>query len=267
MGKQGKGGGPVVKLTKLYHRFDAPFLGALGLVAALGFWEVAARLKWADPVLISSPTMVTVALKDWAASGALWRDLGTSLWELVVAFGAAAVVGIPLGVVMGWNRRAEYALDPFVWLLYSTPIVSFWPLFIIWLGIGVKAIIALAFLFSLVQIVINTMAGVRNIDPVLIRCARSFNARTIDLFFKFTLPGALLMIVAGLRLALGRALIGVVVGELFSANAGLGFHISYYGAKLRFADVFASLFVIVVIGVGTSQLIRLFEARLVSWKS
>lgn len=257
----------MVKLTNLYRRFDAPLLGTIGLVSALCLWEVAARCKLADPILISSPTMVAVALKEWAVSGALWRDLGTSLWELVIAFGAAAVVGIPLGVAMGWNRPAEYALDPFVWLLYSTPLVSFWPLFIIWLGIGIKAIIALAFLFSVVQIVINTMAGVRNIDPVLIRCAQSFNARTVDLFFKFTLPGALLMIIAGLRLALGRALIGVVVGELFSANAGLGFHISYYGAKLRFGDVFAALFVIVVIGVGTSQLIRLFEARLVSWKS
>jgi ABC-type nitrate/sulfonate/bicarbonate transport system permease component len=256
----------VVKLSRLYQRFDSLFLGALGLVAALCLWETAARLKWADPILISSPTMVAGALRDWAASGALWRDLITSLWELIVAFGAAAVVGIPLGVAMGWSRPTEYALDPFVWLLYSTPLVSFWPLFIIWLGIGVKAIIALAFLFSIVQIVINTMSGVRSIDPVLIRCAQSFNARTADLFFKFTLPGALLMIVAGLRLALGRALIGVVVGELFSANEGLGFHISYYGAKLRFSDVFAGLFVIVVIGVVTTQLIRLLEARMVQWK-
>lgn len=257
----------MVKLVRLYRRFDSLLLGALGLVAALCLWETAARLKWADPILISSPTMVAGALKEWAASGALWRDLVTSLWELIVAFGAAAVVGIPLGVAMGWNRSTEYALDPFVWLLYSTPLVSFWPLFIIWLGIGVKAIIALAFLFSIVQIVINTMSGVRNIDPVLIRCAQSFNARTVDLFFKFTLPGALLMIIAGLRLALGRALIGVVVGELFSANAGLGFHISYYGAKLRFSDVFAGLFVIVVIGVATTQLIRLLEARMVRWKA
>ncbi len=256
----------MVNVGNLYRRFDAPLLGGIGLVSALCLWEVAARLHWADPVLISSPTMVATALMEWAQSGALWRDIGVSLWELIIAFGAASVVGIPLGVVMGWNRPAEYALDPFVWLLYSTPMVSFWPLFIIWLGIGIKAIIALAFLFSLVQIVINTMSGVRNIDPVLIRCARSFNASTVDLFFKFTLPGALLMIVAGLRLALGRALIGVIVGELFSANDGLGFHISYYGAKLRFADVFASLFVIVVIGVGTTQLIRLLESRLTRWK-
>ena len=161
----------------------------------------------------------------------------------------------------------EYALDPFVWVLYSTPLVSFWPLFIIWLGIGVKTIIALAFLFSVVQIMINTMAGVRSIDPALVRCARSFNARSSDLFFKFTLPGAVLMIIAGLRLAIGRALIGIVVGELFSSNAGLGFHISYYGARLRFDDVFASLVVIVIVGISSTQAIRIVESRLVRWKS
>lgn len=253
--------------SRLRSRFDSVFLGGVGLAGALLIWEVAARLKWADPVLISSPTMVAAALKNWAANGELWRDLGTSIFELLIAFGASALIGIPLGVIMAWSRKVEYALDPFIWLLYSTPIVSFWPLFIIWLGIGVKAIVALAFFFSLVQIIINTMSGVRGIDAVLIRCARSFNARPGDLFFKFTLPGALLMIIAGLRLALGRALIGVVVGELFSSNAGLGFHISYYGAKLRFADVFAALFVVVVLGVGTSQAIRFVESRLVSWKS
>ncbi|MBI5441794.1 MAG: ABC transporter permease [Deltaproteobacteria bacterium] len=251
----------------LGRKLDSVLLGAVGLGAALAFWEAAARLHWADPVLISSPSLVARALGEWAAGGALWRDLATSLWELLVAFLAACVVGIPLGVAMGWSRRTEYAVDPFIWLLYSTPIVSFWPLFIIWLGIGSKAIIALAFFFSVVQVVINTMAGVKGIDPVLIRCARSFNAGTLDLFFKFTLPGALLMIVAGLRLALGRALIGVVIGELFSSNAGLGFHISYYGAKLRFSDVFASLFVIVALGVGMSQAIRLLESRLVRWKA
>ncbi|MDI6790967.1 MAG: ABC transporter permease [Thermodesulfobacteriota bacterium] len=253
--------------TLRYRRYDTVYLGAIGIIGALLVWELAARLRLADPVLISSPMLVAGALRGWAVSGALWRDLGTTLYELVIAIGASALVGIPLGVIMGWNRPAEYALDPFIWLLYSTPLVSFWPLFIIWLGIGANAIIALAFLFSIVQIVINTMVGVKGIDPVLVRCARSFNARAVDLFFKVTLPGALPMIVAGLRLALGRALIGVIVGELFSSNAGLGFHISFYGTRLQFADVFAGLFVIVIVGVGMSQAIRLLESRLVRWKS
>ena len=255
-----------MSVKKLYRQNESWILGSFGLVGALLFWEMAARFRWADPVLISSPTGVAFALREWASTGVLWRDLGTSLWEVLFAFGASAFVGIPLGVIMGWNRPTEYALDPFIWLLYSTPVVSFWPLFIIWLGIGVKAIIALAFLFSIVQIIINTMAGVRGIDPVLVRCGRSFNASKWDLFFKFTLPGALLMIIAGLRLALGRALIGVVVGELFSSNAGLGFHISFYGAKLCFSDVFAGLVVVILVGVGLIQLIRFLETRIVRWK-
>ncbi|OGP66263.1 MAG: hypothetical protein A2169_03820 [Deltaproteobacteria bacterium RBG_13_47_9] len=253
-------------LIGFYRRYDAVFLGMVGLLGFVSVWEAAARFELANPVLISSPTSVVLALKNWALSGMLLRDLGTSLWELTVAFGASAIIGIPLGVAMGWNRTTEYALDPFVWLIYSAPLVSFWPLFIIWLGIGVKAIIALAFLFSIVQVIINTMAGVKGIDPVLVRCARSFNASPFDLFFKFILPGALLMIIAGLRLSIGRALIGVVIGELFSSNAGLGFHISYYGARLRFADVFAGLFMIVLVGIFTTQVIRIVEIRLTRWK-
>ena len=267
MGPTGTDGGIAVSLTTAYRRYDALFLGTVGLVGFAAVWEAAARLELANPILISSPTSVAFALKNWTLSGGLLRDLGISLWELVVAFGASAIIGIPLGVVMGWNRPTEYALDPFIWVLYSTPLIAFWPLFIIWLGIGTKTIIALAFLFSVVQVVINTMAGVRGIDPILVRCARSFNARPVDLFFKFILPGALLMIIAGLRLAVGRALIGVIIGELFSSNAGLGFHISYFGARLRFADVFAGLFMVVLVGICTTQLMRMVEIRFTGWKT
>ena len=250
-----------------YRRNEAVLLGAVGLIAFFLLWEAIARLEWLNPVLISSPSHVAIALKNWAVSGALWRDLGVSLLELAIAFGIAALVGIPLGVIMGWNRPAEYAIDPFIWVLYSSPTVSLWPLFIIWFGIGIKSIIILAFLFAVVQVTINTFAGVRGIDPMLIRCARSFNASRKDLFFKFTLPGALPMIIAGLRLAVGRALIGVVIGELFSSNAGLGFHISFYGAKLRFADFFASLLVVVLVGIIATQVIRIIEARFARWKA
>ncbi len=256
-----------MQLAGLYRRYDAVLLGSLGLLGVASIWEVAARLEWMDPVLISSPSHVAIALKSWTMSGVLWRDLGTSLLELAIGFGAATAVGIPLGAVMGWKRPAEYAFDPFIWALYSTPLVSLWPLFIIWLGIGVQTIVALAFLFAVVPLTINTLTGVKGIDPVLIRCARSFNARPRDLFFKFTLPGALPMIIAGLRLGLGRALIGVVIGELFSSNAGLGFHISYYGARLRFSPVFSGLLVVVLVGLCTTQAIRAVEARFARWKT
>lgn len=242
-------------------------LGAVGLIAFFLLWEAIARLELLNPILISSPSQITIALKNWAVSGVLWRDLRVSLVELAIAFGAAAVVGIPLGIIMAWNQSAEYTIDPFIWVLYSSPTVSLWPLFIYWFGIGVQSIVVLAFLFAVVQVAINTFAGVRGIDPMLVRCARSFNAGRKDLFLKFVLPGALPMIIAGLRLAVGRALIGVIIGELFSSNSGLGYHISYYGAKLRFADFFASLLVVVLVGILATQAIRIVEARFARWKA
>ncbi|MFH1122572.1 MAG: ABC transporter permease [Pseudomonadota bacterium] len=256
-----------MEIKDYYRRYDTFLLGAFGLVGLALLWETAARLEWMDPVLISSPSQVAVALKEWTINGTFWRDLGTSMFELVLGFGSAAVLGIPLGVAMGWKRRLEYAFDPFIWALYATPLVSLWPLFIIWLGFGMKPIMALTFLFAVVPITINTLTGVKGVDPVLIRCARSFNARPLDMFFKFTLPGALPMIIAGLRLGIGRALIGVVIGELFSSNAGLGFHISFYGARLRFSAVFAGLFVVVLLGLLTTQAIRALEARFARWKT
>jgi NitT/TauT family transport system permease protein len=256
-----------VVIATFYRRYEAIFLGILGLMAIFSLWEIAARFHWMDPVLISSPSRVVLALTRWAASGKLFQDVGTSLWELAFAFIAAGIIGIPLGVIMAWNRPTEYALDPFIWGLYSIPLIAFWPLFIIWFGMGSRAIIALAFLISVVQVIVNTVTGVKGIDPLLIRCARSFKASPMDLFFKFILPGALPMILAGLRLAVIRALIGVIVGELFSSNAGLGYHISFSGARLLFDDVFAGLLVLVVVGVGATQFIRAVENRFARWRA
>lgn len=250
----------------LFRRNEALILGVAGLLAFVFLWEIAARFEWVNPALLASPTSVVQALDRWLAGGRLWRDLWTSLWELGISFAASVLIGVPLGVLMGWFRRVEYALDPFVWVLYSAPSIAFWPLLMIWLGMGTKPIIALSFILAFVTVTINTMAGVREIDPVLIKCARSFNARPWDLFAKFMLPAAMPMITAGLRLALGRALIGVIIGELFSSNAGLGFHISYFGARLRFADVFASIVLVVLVGVLLTQAIRVVENRMARWR-
>ena len=119
-------------------RYDALILGTTGLFCLALIWEISSRLNWMDPVLISSPTRVATSLKEWAVSGSLWQDLGVSLFEIFVGFGLATIVGVGLGVAMGWKRLLEYAFDPFIWILYATPLISLWPLFIIWLGIGIK---------------------------------------------------------------------------------------------------------------------------------
>ena len=249
-----------------YTRIEVIILGAIGPLCLIVLWEAAARLNWMDAMLISSPTSVMKAMVTWALNGTLWRDLGVSLMETFIGFATATIVGISVGAIIGWKKPIEYALDPFIWFLYTTPLVSLWPLFIMWLGFGYQPIIALAFLFAVVPITINAFTGFRGVDPILIRCAHSFNAKPFDMFLKFTLPAALPMIIAGLRLGVGRALIGVIIGELFSANEGLGFHISYYGARLNFSFVFAGLFVVVVVGLLLTQTIRVVEMYFEGWK-
>jgi NitT/TauT family transport system permease protein len=190
-----------------------------------------------------------------------------SLGEFAVAYSAAVVVGILAGVLAGRFRTVEYILDPFLWFLYSAPLIAFYPIFVIWFGLGVPTVIAIAFLLSVTQITVSTLSGIHNVDPRLIRAARSFGATERDLLWKVILPASVPMVVAGLRLGIGRALMGVVIAELFGATAGLGFSIAYYGGLLKTTNMLASLVVIVVLGVLCTQALSAVEARFDSWRT
>ena len=149
----------------------------------------------------------------------------------------------------------EYALDPFLWFLYSAPLIAFYPIFVLWFGLGVPTVIAMTFLLSVTQIAASTLSGFKNVNPGLIRAARSFGATERDLLWKVVLPASVPMVIAGLRLGIGRALMGVVVGELFGATAGLGYSIAYYGSLLKTTDMIASLVVVVVLERPQSKLL------------
>jgi NitT/TauT family transport system permease protein len=168
---------------------------------------------------------------------------------------------------MGLHRDTEYALDPFVWFLYSTPLVALYPLIVVWFGFGFSTVIAITFMLTVVPLIVNTLAGVRSVEPSLIRAVRAFGGTRTDVVFKAILPASLPLVLAGVRIGLGRALIGVVLGEMFSANAGLGFRMTTYGAHLKTADVFVPLTVFIVIGVVLTQLATLLEHRLQAWKN
>ncbi len=148
-----------------------------------------------------------------------------------------------------------------------SPLIAFYPIFVLWFGLGVPTVIAITFLLSVTQIAAATLNGVQNVNPGLVRAARSFGATERDLLWKVVLPASVPMMVAGLRLGIGRALMGVVVGELFGATAGLGYSISYYGALLKTTDMIASLVVIVALGVLCTQGLAAVEARFDSWRT
>jgi ABC-type nitrate/sulfonate/bicarbonate transport system permease component len=241
-------------------------LGALGFVILLALWEAAARAGLANPVVISSPSRIATAFVRQWSSGDLLTDIGTSAVEFGIGFGMAIIVGVALGLAMGMNRFVEYAIDPFVWFVYASPLIAFYPLLIVWLGFGFATVVAVAFLLSFVSIAVNTLAGVHAVDASHVRAVAAFGGSARDVVFKVVLPASVPHILAGARIGLGRALHGVVLGEMFGSNDGLGFSITRYASQLKTAEVFVPLLTLVVFGVAINQASGLLERRLLAWR-
>jgi NitT/TauT family transport system permease protein len=245
----------------------ALWLGVLSFATVLILWEGMARFGLLNPFFTSQPSAIAAALGEAARSGELLRNIAVSLGEFAVGYGAAAVIGILVGILAGRFHTFEYAVDPFLWFLYSAPVVALSPIFVIWFGLGTRPVIAIAFLLSVTPIAANTLSGIKGVSPGLLRAARSFGAGERDLLWKVIVPASLPMVTAGLRLGIGRALTGVVVGELFGATAGLCFSIAYYGGLLKTTNMLASLAVIAVLGVLCTQGLSAIEARFDSWRT
>ena len=249
------------------RRAAPALLGIASFAVILLTWETAVRVGWLNPFFTSQPTSIAAALARLARSGELARITAVSLREFGAGFAAAILVGLTLGIVAGWYRTVEYALDPFIWFVYSAPLIAFYPLFVLWLGLGTHTVIAISFLLSVTPITVNTATGIRSLSPTLLLAARSFGARPHDLLWKVALPASVPMIVAGLRLGVGRALTGVVVAELFVPSGGLGSSIAYNAGLLRTTDMLASLMVIVAVGVVCTQGLSVIEAHFDSWRT
>jgi len=242
-------------------------LGIVSFAVILFLWESVVRLGWVNPFFISQPSAIAATLVRVARSGELWHNLAVSLREFAIGYGASVVIGILAGGLAGRFRTVEYALDPFLWFLYSAPLIAFYPIFVLWFGLGVPTVIVITFLLSVTQIAASTLSGFKNVNPGLLRAARSFGATERDLLWKVVLPASVPMVIAGLRLGIGRALMGVVVGELFGATAGLGYSISYYGSLLKTTDMIASLAVVVLLGVLCTQGLSAMESRFDAWRT
>ncbi|MBI2369397.1 MAG: ABC transporter permease [Deltaproteobacteria bacterium] len=252
--------------VRLYARYEPVVLGAAGVVLLFVLWEAAGALGVIDPRLFGQPSRLVPAAAGLWGAGVLQHHVSVTLTEFALGFTLAVLVGIPMGFLMGWYRGVEYVLEPFVWFLYSSPLVAFYPLFIVWFGIGMPTVVTIAFLLAVFPLLINTVTGVQHVEAALVRAARSFGARDLEIFLKVSLPASLPIVFAGLRLAVGRALVGVVVGEIFGATAGLGFAVRYWGGRLRIPEVFVFLTCIALLGVVLTQLIRLLEGRLLRWR-
>ena len=249
-----------------YLLHERLLLGMAGFLSVLVLWAVAAQLGLIQLVLLSSPTRIWNAALIEVRSGQLWGHVGISLLEFSLGYLAAALLGVLIGVVAGWFRRANYVIDPWLAALYATPDVALVPLIILWLGIGLWSKVFVVFLTSLFAVAINTLVGVQSTDPRMLEVARSFGASQITIFRTVVLPSTLPFILTGLRLASGRALVGVVLAELIAANQGIGFLISVSGVTLNTARMMVGVILLGLFGVLLGELTRRVEQRFDAWR-
>jgi ABC-type nitrate/sulfonate/bicarbonate transport system permease component len=249
-----------------WARYEKGFLGTISIVLFLAFWETSVLLQWVNPLFTSSPSRIVRAAADMFADGSIWYDLQISGLEFLVGYGMAVVIGVPLGILMGWYSRLNAVLEPFVSALYATPRIALLPLVMIWFGIGIMSKIAIVFLGAIFPILVNTITGVRTIDADFVKVARSFGASDRQLFLTVALPSSVPMLLTGLRLGLGHALVGIVVGEMYGATHGLGFLIAVSGARFQTDKVMVGIILIATAGILLAELLRQIERRFERWR-
>lgn len=236
-------------------------VSAMAVALFLAAWEVAPRLHIVDPFYTSEPSRVLLACVDVLRSGTLARDVAVSLSEFAIGFALALAAGVPLGLLLGAFPILRDLIDPPVMALYATPQLALLPIFVLWLGIGMGSKIAVVFLGAVIPIAANTMAGVRQVDRTLVLAARSFCATRRDVFARVVLPASLPAVMIGIRLGVSRAVLGVVVAEMYVSQDGVGNEIMKLGSAFRVDRLLVYVLLVSVFGLAMTTLARKMEER------
>ncbi|QRP43659.1 ABC transporter permease [Amycolatopsis sp. FDAARGOS 1241] len=236
------------------------------VVVVLALWQLTGQTGLVDVQFTSTPAAIVRAGGELLRSGELWENAQATLVEFFTGFALAVVVGVPVGMLMGWKLRIRQTLEPALVALYVTPSLALLPLVVLALGIGEASKIAMVFIEAVITIAVNAMAGIRETDPKLVQAARAFCAGGGAMFGKILLPSALPTIMAGLRLGAGRGVIAVIVAELYGGTDGVGQLIATYGQNFDVATLMFLTLVVAVFGYIVTQLLRMLGAAATSWE-
>jgi ABC-type nitrate/sulfonate/bicarbonate transport system permease component len=239
-------------------------LRGVSLLIILVLWEWSGRRT--NPILFTYPTAIGRAALDMLADGSLLKALGQSLYVLSLGFALGTLGGSALGLLTGRSMVAAALLDIPVTALYATPMVALVPILVLWFGFGTSAKVMVVLLFTVFPVLINTMRGVREVDPRLVEVARAFCSTEYRLWVDLVMPSALPFVMTGIRLAIGRALIAVIVAEFYTAISGLGYLIVSSAHAFQTARVFVPVVVLMTLGVVTTGLLEVAEAHLTPWR-
>jgi NitT/TauT family transport system permease protein len=253
----------------VWQRFEPAILGFGSIVALLLVWELLPRLitmQEGTKLFFTVPSEVAGTLWRMFATGTIWGPLGVSASAFAIGLSIAIAVGLPVGVLLGRSATLNAMFDPFITAFNATPRLVFLPLLLLWFGLGLWSKVMIVFIGALFPILINTYEGVRNADRVLINVVRSFGATEWGIARLVVVPNALPYIVVGLRLAIGRAVLGVVVAEFFGSEDGLGVVMVRAASRFQVDVVFAGLIVFAALSLLMTGLVKLLEDRLSRWR-
>jgi NitT/TauT family transport system permease protein len=251
------------------QRVESMALGTAVIVLLLIIWELLpyfVSMKQGTRLFFTVPSRILATLWQMFASGSIWAPLGVSATAFAIGLALAIAAGLPLGILLGRSNTLNAMFDPFITAFNATPRLVFLPLLMLWLGIGVWSKVAIVFLGALFPLLINTHEGVRNADKLLINVVRSFGAKEWDVARLVVIPNSLPFIVVGLRLAVGRAILGVVVAEFFGAQDGLGVLMVRAASSFNVDVVFAGLIIFAALSLIMTGLVKLVEERMNRWR-
>ncbi|MDQ1627025.1 MAG: NitT/TauT family transport system permease protein [Actinomycetota bacterium] len=255
------------KVRRAKARRRSLIRGLVSVVVVLAAWEAAVRIFQPSTVIIVGPSAIPAAFWKLAESGELWHHFSVSMRQFLMGYLVAVALAIPLGLWMGASRRAHDYGDPWLTALYATPNVALAPLFVIWLGFGDPAHVAIIALVAFFPVIINTIDGVHAVERDLREVGIAFRANRREAFARIDLPGAMPYIFTGLRLAMARALVGIVVADLFGAQAGLGYLILTSSQLFQTANVFVGVLILAALGVGLTFGLRVLQKKLTPWQT
>jgi NitT/TauT family transport system permease protein len=262
-------------LYKFYLNQERRILGTFSVILFLLLWEsMGGSLSvynpipflQVNPMFMSAPSLIWNAAVQLFSSGEIYNDLYISGIEFFWGYLLSVLFAIPFGILTGWYKKMSDIFDPFINAMNATPRVALLPLVIIWLGIGILSKVGIIFLGAVFPILINARDGVKTTPYNLINAARSFGASEWMVFKSVVFPATVPFVLTGLRIAAGRALVGVMVGELYAATAGIGFMITVAGATFQTDKVFVGVLIFAIAGMIGTELLNKIEKRFDKWR-
>ena len=258
-------GNSVTWASLVRHRFARAVVGFLAVALFLLAWQIVGGNDIIRSDLISYPSEVAATFIQMSASGELGSNVAVSLQEFVQGFVPAIAIGIAAGTAFALSRRLHYLFEPLIVALNTSPIIAFVPVVVVWFGVGTKSKAIMVFLAAVVPIVINTMTGITQVHESWIRACRAFGASQSQVILKATLPGALPSVMVGVRLAVGRAIVGLIAAEMYVSVRGVGRLIQVYSSSERAAEIFVLVAVVASFGFVLVTLLRRIEGLIAPW--